>query len=137
MTKRIFSFLVLTVLLVLMTGVLTAAAPVPVTTFTLVSGLPETMNVGESYTVVILVESDQPFTFAQALPTAYFPGRGVVGNKGDHAPGGTSALLEVTFTAKGSTAKFGGAVPVAVVAGARYQGGATMTQSFDFLVNVP
>lgn len=137
MSKRFFSLLGLTLLLALMTGLLTAAAPAPVTTFTLVQGLPETMNVGESYTVVVLVESDQPFTFAQALPTAFFPGRGVVGNKGDHAPGGTSALLEVTFTAKGSTAKFGGAVPVSVVAGARYAGGATVSQRFDFFVTVP
>jgi hypothetical protein len=137
MYKRILSFLCLTFLLVLMTGALTAAAPMPQATFTLVSGLPETMNVGESATVVIQVDSDQPFIFAAALPTEYFPGRGVVAKGGDHGEGGTSTLLEVTFTAKGSTAKFGGAVPVSVVAGARYQGGVTITHSFDFMVNVP
>ena len=97
------------------------------------SGRPRLQCFGE----LIEVTSDQPFIFAQALPTEYFPGRGVVGNRGDHEPGGTSALLEVTFTAKGSTAKFGGAVPVSVVAGARYQGGVTMSQRFDFMVNVP
>lgn len=137
MTKRLFSIFSLAMLMLLMTGTLTASAAAPLTTFTLVSGLPDTMNVGESYTVVIQVESDQPFIFAQALPTAFFPGRGVVGNKGDHAPGGTSATLEVTFTAKGSTAQFGGAVPVAVVAGARYKGGIVESQTFEFLVNVP
>jgi hypothetical protein len=137
MSKRFLFILGLMMLMVLMTSILTAAAPMPTTTFTLVSGLPEVMNVGESYTVVVRVDSNQPFIFAQALPTAYFPGRGVVGNKGDHAPGGTSALLEVTFTAKGSTAKFGGAVPVSVVAGARYQGGVTVSQRFDFFVSVP
>lgn len=137
MLKRTFSFLALTVLLVLLTGVLTAAAPVPHPVFTQVSGLPETMNVGDTATVVIQVESDQPFVFAGALPTAYFPGRGVVANQGDHARGGTSATLEVTFTAKGSTAEFGGAVPVSVVAGVRYKGGVTISQSFDFMVNVP
>ncbi len=137
MFKRILSIFGLVALMALMTGVLTAAAPMPNTTFTLVQGLPPTMNVGDTATVIIQVTSDQPFTFAQALPTAFFPGRGVVGNKGDHAAGGTSALLEVTFTAKGPTAKFGGAVPVSVVAGARYQGGVTMSKQFDFFVNVP
>ena len=139
MKKWILARLVLTLLLIAMTGLLTAAgpAPTPNVTFTLVSGLPETMRVGDTATVVILVASDQPFIFAQALPTEYFPGRGVVGNRGDHEPGGTSTQLEVTFTAKGSTAKFGGAVPVSVVAGARYQGGVTMSQRFDFMVNVP
>lgn len=137
MTKRLFSIFGLTILLLLMTSALPVGAAAPTTTFTLVSGLPETMNVGESYTVVVQVDSDQPFIFAQALPTAFFPGRGVVANKGDHASGGTSALLEVTFTAKGSTAQFGGAVPVSVVAGARYKGGVTMTERFDFFVNVP
>lgn len=137
MAKRLLSIFGLTVLSVLLTGLLTAAAPAPVVTFTLVSGLPATMNVGDSATVVIQVDSDQPFIFAQALPTEFFPGRGVVANRGDHEPGGTSALLEVTFTAKSSTAKAGGPVPVSVVAGARYQGGVTISQRFDFFVTVP
>jgi len=137
MLKRILSFLVLAVLLVLMTGALTAAAPMPQTTFTLVSGLPDSMNIGDSATVVIQVTSDQPFNFAAALPDVYFPGRGVVAHGGDHQPGGTSATLQVTFIAKSSTAKFGGEVPVSVVAGARYPGGLTVSQSFDFMVNVP
>ena len=140
MTKRIFSIIGLVALMVLLTGVLTAAAPVPVTTFTLVQGLPETMNVGDTATVIVRVDSDQPFIFAQALPAMYFPGRGVVGAKGDHVGQGTSATLEVTFTAKDPTNDFANAVgyaPVSVTVGVRYQGGYVAVQRYNFVVTVP
>ena len=142
MSKKILSSFGLLVLIVLLTGALTAAAPAPPpapnVTFTLVSGLPETMNVGDTATVVVQVTSDQKFNFAQMLPNFYFPGRGVVAVQGgDHAGGGTSATLEITFTAKDSTADLGGAIPVSVVAGARYKGGYTASQQFDFMVTVP
>lgn len=137
MTKRILSFLGLVVLMVLMTGVLTAATPVPVTTFKLVQGLPEVMNVGDTATVVVRVESDQPFIFAQALPSQFFPGRGVVAAQGDHAGQGTSATLSVTFYAKTSTANLGGVAPVSVVVGVRYAGGYVVVQRYDFAVQVP
>ena len=68
MTKRLFSLIGLVALMVLLTGVLTAAAPVPVTTFKLVQGLPSKMNVGDTYTVIVQVTSDQQFTSAQAMP---------------------------------------------------------------------
>lgn len=142
MLRKALSTFGLFVLMVLLTGALTAAAPAPPpapnVTFTLVSGLPETMNVGDTATVVVQVTSDQKFNFAQMLPTFYFPGRGVVANQGgDHAGGGTSATLEITFTAKESTADLGGAIPVSVIAGTRYKGGYTASQQFDFMVNVP
>jgi hypothetical protein len=138
MMKRILSVFGLLLLTVLLTGALTAAAPMPNVTFTLVSGLPATMNVGETATVVVQVTSDQAFNYAQMLPTFYFPGRGVVAVQGgDHVGSGASALLKITFVAKGSTAKFGGAVPVSVVAGARYRGGYVASQQFDFHVTVP
>lgn len=138
MLKRTLSVIGLLILLILMTGALTAAAPVPNVTITLVSGLPPTMNVGETVTVVVQVTSDQPFTSAQMLPDFYFPGRGVVSIQGgDHAGSGTSALLEITFKAKGSTADLGGAVPVSVVAGVRFRGGYIVSQRFDFSVTVP
>jgi len=131
-------YLFILALSVLIMGALTAASPTPNVTFTLVSGLPETMNVGDTATVVVLVESDQTFNFAQMLPDTYFPGRGVVAVQGgDREGSGTSATLEITFEAKGSTADFGGPVPVSVVAGARYKGGFTASERFDFLVNVP
>ena len=142
MLRKIYFTFGLLVLMVLLTGTLTAAAPAPPpapnVTFTLISGLPATMNVGDTATVVVQVNSDQEFNFTQMLPTFYFPGRGVVAVQGgDHAGSGTSATLEITFIAKDSTADLGGAVPVSVVAGARYKGGYTASQRFDFSVTVP
>jgi hypothetical protein len=134
MFKRILSTLGLLILV----ASLTAAAPVPNVTFTLVSGLPSTMNVGETATVVVQVTSDQEFNFAQMLPTFFFPGRGVVAVQGgDHAGSGKTATLEITFEAKGSTADFGIPAPVSVVAGVRYRGGYVASQRFDFNVAVP
>ena len=49
--KKLFSYVGLALIMVLMTGLLTAAAPLPSVTFDLVKGLPETMNIGETYTV--------------------------------------------------------------------------------------
>ena len=139
MSKRIVSMVGLLALMVIMTGVLTAAAPMPNTTFTLVQGLPSTMNVGETYTVIVQVESDQQFISAQALPSFQFPGKGVVAIQGGALTGsGTSARLEVTFKAKGSTAKMpGGAAPVYVVVGVRYSGGYVAVQEYLFNVTVP
>lgn len=142
MFRKTLSAFGLLALMLLMTGVVTAAAPAPAptpnVTFTLVSGLPVTMNVGDTATVVVQVTSDQEFNFAHMLPTFYFPGRGVVALQGgDRSGSGTSALLEITFVAKDSTADFGGAIPVSVVAGARYKGGYTASQQFDFMVTVP
>jgi len=139
MSKRIISFVGLTVLMVLMTGLLTAAAPVPVTTITLVQGLPSTIQVGETYTVVVQVTSDQKFTSAQAMPDFQYAGKGVVAvNGGDRKGQNTSATLKVTFKGKNSTAKMpGGVVPVAIVVGVRYGGGNVVVQRFEFLVKVP
>jgi len=115
-----------------------SAATVPTPKFKLVSDLPKEMEVGESYTVVIKVVSEQPFIWAMALPDLQFPGKGVVAQGGDHAAGGTSATLEVTFTAKSSTAEMpGGVAPVAVVAGVRYANGYVVPERFDFTVTVP
>ncbi|HEY2979794.1 MAG TPA: hypothetical protein VGJ22_01325, partial [Anaerolineales bacterium] len=78
--KRFPLMLGLLTLSVLLAGALSAASPTPAPSvnFTLVSGLPPTMNVGETATVVVQVTSDQEFIFAQMLPTFFFPGRGVV-----------------------------------------------------------
>lgn len=137
--KRTFSLLGLTLLMVVMTGLLTAAAPMPNTTFTLVSGLPPVMNVGETYTVVVEVVSDIPFNAVQAMPDLQYPGKGVVQVKGgDHAGSGTSATVEVTFTAKGDTTKMpDGKDIVSVVVGVRYKGGYVAGQAFTFEVTVP
>jgi hypothetical protein len=139
MMKRFVFSIGLLALAILLTGALTAAAPAPNVTFTLVQGLPSTMNVGDTATVVVQVISDQPFNFAQMLPSFQFPGKGVVAVQGgDHAGSGTTATLEITFQAKSSTAGFpGGVAPVCVVAGVRFQGGTVDSQSFNFNVAVP
>lgn len=140
MTKRIFSIIGLVALMALMTGVLTAAAPMPVTKIALVGkGLPAVMNVDETYTVVVQVDSDQSFTSAQAMPDFQYAGKGVVAVQGgDRVGQNTNATLQVTFKAKGPTAKMpGGVVPVSVVVGVRYGGGYVAVQRFDFTVQVP
>jgi hypothetical protein len=154
MTKRIFAMVGLLALMVLMTGVLTAAAQMPNPSIQLVApeelkvlNDPEppiptlTMNVGDTLTVRIQVQSDsnQEFISAMALPSFQFPGKGVVAVQGgDHAGSGTSATLEVTFEAKGPTARMpGGVAPVYVVVGVRYGGGFVATQQYLFNVAVP
>jgi hypothetical protein len=139
MKRNGFSYAALIGLIVLMTGALSAAAPLPVTTFTLVSGLPPTMNVGETYTVVVQVDSDVPFNSALANPSFQFPGKGVIAVQGgDHAGGGTSATLEITYKAKSDTSKMpGGYAPVYFVAGVRYGGGYVAVKEYRFDVTVP
>lgn len=134
--KRLFSVLVISVLIM---GLFTAAAPLPNTTFTLVQGLPETMNVGETYTVIVQVDSDQEFISAQALPSFQYPGKGVVAVQGGSRTGSsTSATLEITFMAKSSTARMeNGVAPVHFVVGVRYGGGYVVVQRYSFDVAVP
>ena len=134
--KRLLSALALSILLVSM---LTAASPTPETTFTLVQGLPETMNVGDTYTVIVQVESDQEFISAQALPSFQYPGKGVVAVQGGDRMGrDTMATLKVTFQAKSPTARMqDGVAPVHVVVGVRYPGGYVAVQDYLFHVRVP
>ena len=139
MSKRNISMIGLLTLMALITGLLTAAAPLPVTTFRLVEGLPSTMIVGETHTVIVQVDSDQPFISVMALPSFQFPGKGVVAVQGgDRAGSGTSASLEVTFKAKGPTTKMpNGVAPVHVVVGVRYGGGYVAVRDYLFNVTVP
>jgi hypothetical protein len=134
--KKLFFVLVISVLMV---SLLTAAMPAPQPTFTLVEGLPSILNVGETRTVVVQVESDQPFLFAQALPSFQYVGKGVVAVQGgDHAGRGNSATLEITFRAKSSTSRMPDAIaPVYVVVGVRYPGGYVAVQEYLFNVRVP
>jgi hypothetical protein len=134
--KKLFFVLVISTLTVSM---LTAATPAPDTTFTLIEGLPSIMNVGETHTVEVQVESDQPFLFAQALPSFQYVGKGVVAVQGgDHAGRGDSATLEITFRAKSSTSRMPDAIaPVYVVVGVRYPGGYVAVQEYLFNVRVP
>lgn len=137
--KKLFSYAGLALMMVLMTGVLTAAAPAPNVTFNLVQGLPSTMNVGDMYTVVVEVTSDVPFNVVQAMPDVQYPGKGVVHVQGgDHAGAGTSATVEVSFMAKTDTSKMpDGKDVLAVVVGVRYKGGVVVGEVFPFEVSVP
>lgn len=134
--KRFFSVLVLTFVMI---GLLTAAAPIPNTAFTLVQGLPAEMNVGDVYTIIVQVDSDQEFVSVQALPSFRYPGKGVVAVQGgDRAGRGASATLELTFQAKSSTTRMADDVaPVHVVVGVRYGGGYVAVQEYIFNVMVP
>ncbi len=136
--KRLFSYVGLALLMVFMTGVLTAAAPAPDVTIKLVQGLPYTMHVGDTYSVVVEVTSDIPFNSVQAMPDPQYPGKGVVPVKGgDHAGAGTSAIVEVTFTAKSAPDRLpGGKDVMAVVVGVRYKGGIVVGEIFPFEVTV-
>src|SRR5215212_4368958 len=122
-----------------MVSVLTGAAPTPNTTFTLLQGLPLTMSIGETETVIVQVDSDQQFLSAQALPSFQFPGKGVVAVQGgDRTVADTSASLAITFKAKSPTARMpGGSAPVHVVVGVRYPGGYMAVQDYLFNVTVP
>lgn len=134
--KRLFSVFVMALLTV---SLLTAAAPTPNVTFTVVQGLPDVMQVGEEYTVVIQVESDQEFQSVQVRPSFFYPGKGVVAVQGgDRVGSGTSATLAITFKAKSSTDRMtDGVAPVYVFVGARYGGGYVAVEQFTFNVQVP
>jgi hypothetical protein len=134
--KKIFYTLASSLLIM---SLLTAASPVPETTFSLVNGLPEVMNVGDTSTVIVHVGSNQKFLFAQALPSFQFVGKGVVAVQGgDHEGRGSSATLEVTFRAKSPTTRMpDGVAPVHLVLGVRYPGGYVAVQEYVFNVRVP
>lgn len=137
--KRLILLAGLACLAILMTGLLTAAAPAPNVEFTLESELPSRMNVGETYIVVVRVDSDVPFSSVHANPSFQFPGKGVVAVQGgDRAGSGTSANLEITYKAKTDTSKMpGGYAPVYFVVGVRYGGGVVVVQEYLFNVTVP
>ncbi|MCI0395990.1 MAG: hypothetical protein L0332_08555 [Chloroflexi bacterium] len=128
------SVVLLALLLVSSTRPAKAASP----TITLLTPLPTTLAVGESYTIDILIESDEPFQNAISLPDAFFPGRGVHFHGGDVATNATSAVLHMTVTGKNSTADLpGGVAPLALHVGVRYAGGILFAERWDFNVTVP
>jgi hypothetical protein len=129
--------------------------PEPEVTIT-VQGLPEEgqpllLDVGETATFTITLTSDLPFILAAAMTDAYYPGRGVVWRGGDRTTHDTTATLYLTMTGKGSTAGLpavydwpddgdewpAGVAPVAIAAGARYQRGVMVVETFAFAVQVP
>ncbi len=135
----------LSILMVAMIGAAlfsTAAAArgeaTPSASFTLVSGLPATMQVGETAVVTVLITSPDRFISAMGLADDQYPGKGVIAHGAAHGRAGTSATLSLVFTAKGPTTDLpGGADQVAFVTGVRYPNGQTVSQRFDFSVVVP
>ncbi len=129
----------LAVVLVLVTvAAAPAPPPAPNVTFTVLTPLPETMTVGQTYDFVVQVTSDTPFISATAMPDMYYPGRYVAAHGASRSGADTSATLTVMWTAKDSTVELpGGVAPVAVVAGVRFQGGVVVSQRFDTNVSVP
>jgi hypothetical protein len=126
----------------------------PIVTIELLNPPPDgllELTVGESYTFVVEITSDEPFVLAAALTDAYYPGRGVYWHGGDRTTHNTTATLCLTMTGKNSTAGLkavddwpglgsqwdAGVAPVSIVAGARYKGGLTVAQEFAFAVEVP
>ena len=111
------------------------------------------LEVGESRTFDIRITGGTPFVLAIAVPDAYYPGRAIIWNGNDVARHDDSATLQLTMTAKGSTADLAqvygwpdpedtecwpeGVAPVSIVAGVRYTNGVVISERFDFYVVVP
>jgi hypothetical protein len=109
------------------------------------------LEVGESRTFDIRIDSGTPFILAIAVPDAYYPGRAIIWNGNDLAHRTDSAVLQLTVTAKGSTADLPavdnwpdsevcwpeGVAPASIVAGVRYKNGVVVSERFDFYVVVP
>lgn len=109
------------------------------------------LEVGESRTFDIRITGSTPFILALAVPDAYYPGRAIIWNGNDIAHHEDSTTLQLTMTAKSSTADLDavcnwpelgdcwpeGVAPVSIVAGVRYTNGEVVSERFDFYVVVP
>ena len=156
--KKAFSTIGVVVAIALLTCMASsAAADGTGTTITLLNPPPGgrlVLRVGETYTFDILIESDDPFILAMAMPDIYYPGRAVIWHGPDLAKRANSATLHLTMTGKGSTADFAvvcgwpepetepecwpkGVVPASIVVGVRYKNNVVDSERFDFAVKVP
>jgi hypothetical protein len=130
------------------------ASAAPTVTIELLNPPPDgllELAVGESYTFVVEIVSDEPFVLGAALSDAYYPGRGIYWHGGDRTTHNTTATLYLTMTGKNSTAGLdavcnwpepgtcwpAGVAPASIVAGARFKGGLTLAREFAFAVQVP
>ncbi len=141
-TFRTKSLALVIAIAVLAVGALPALAapppPPPTLTFTatLLDPLPTDLVVGESYTVRILVESDQPFVLALVLNAPDFPAY-LATHGGSTALNTNSAVLQMTFIGRRSTASLpGGVTPSVLSVAGRFQGGAVILHQFPFDVAV-
>jgi hypothetical protein len=114
----------------------TAPARAATATIILLTPLPHTIPLGESYTVEILVESDERFALAavQAAPQfpAYLHDRG-----GDREQNATTTVLKLTLFGNRPTADLpGGATAGEVAVGVIYPGGERVVERFPFTIAV-
>ena len=146
MIKRINILLLCVSVIAILTIAAAPVPPQPNVTITLVQGLPEVMELGQTYYVEVTVSSDIPFNFAMAMPDMFYPGRFVVAHGPDRSHSGTEATLSIPFMAKGSTIGLPAMpelgvpadhAPVAVVVGARYKQGVVVAEQYSFNVKVP
>ncbi len=136
--KRALALILLAVLSLSMIAAAPPPPPQPNITIQILTPPPAHLAVGQSFTFDVLITSDQPFNLAMVHGDQQFPGKGIYYHGSDSANHATSALLHLTMTGKGSTAGLpGGVAPYAVVAGARFHGGITLMQVFNFTVAVP
>jgi hypothetical protein len=134
--KKSLSLLCLLILAVMSVSPASAQAP----TITFVNppagGVLE-LNVGDSYTFEVQVNSDQPFLLAQMTFSQYYPGRYIFSKGFVVARRTSSATLRITITAKAPTAELpGGVNPVSLVTGVHYKGKVVFTEFFNFGVRV-
>ncbi len=131
------------------TSVPVFADTAPTVTFTLLTPLPTELAVGEAAVICVRVESSEPFAMAIALSDAYYPGRGVLFDGSAAQPRATSADLCLDITGRESTTDLpavqdwpgdqdwpAGVAPLAVRVGARFTGGAVISESYLFSVAV-
>ena len=146
MIKRINIFFLCISFLAFLTVAASPIPPQPNVTFTLIQGLPEVMEIGQTYYVEVSLTSDIPYNYAAAMPDLFYPGRYVVAQGPDHSTSGTEATLVIPFMAKGSTIGLPAMpdlgvpadhAPVAVFVGARYKGGVVVSEQYSFNVKVP
>lgn len=148
--KAVRHILFTALVLVLLVSITAPAAASPGVTIQLLNDLPHQLAVGESYTIDILVTSDEPFILAMAMVDAYYPGRGVYTAGPDHASRTTEAVLHQTVKGKKSTTSLAavtdwpttedwpaGVAPLALVVGVRYAGGVVVSEQFAWAVLVP
>ena len=151
--KKVLSTVGIIVAIALLTGVASSATAAG-TQIKLIKPPPGgrlELEVGESRTFDIRITGGTPFIMALAVPDSYYPGRAIIWNGNDIAHHQESATLQLTMTAKGSTADLAavcdwpepgdcwpeGVAPASIVAGVRYANGVVISERFDFYVVVP
>jgi hypothetical protein len=127
--------LILSVILLVPAALPAIAAPPSSLTVKLLNPLPTNLAVGQSYTVSIQVESNQPFTTASLQNAVEFPA--YLSDTSDVAQSATSAILHLTLTGRRSTAGLpGGSTSATLHVGVRNKGGQLSVTSFPYTVAV-